>query len=139
MAVFLLFGGCISALCWLVAAHLLPLCAERFGSPVNWFVIVLVYVVMACLGSIIAMSVLVGIGFLTPPRAIAAFRDSLKVAIVVTLIIGIVITMYETMHARLEAATLALRTKERDEADTRRLAAEAQLASLESRVQPHFL
>jgi LytS/YehU family sensor histidine kinase len=33
----------------------------------------------------------------------------------------------------------ALRTKERDEADARRLATEAQLASLESRVQPHFL
>ena len=34
---------------------------------------------------------------------------------------------------------MALRTKERDEAEARRLAAEAQLASLESRVNPHFL
>jgi two-component system, LytTR family, sensor histidine kinase AlgZ len=32
-----------------------------------------------------------------------------------------------------------LRTKERDEADARRAAVEAQLASLESRVNPHFL
>jgi LytS/YehU family sensor histidine kinase len=43
------------------------------------------------------------------------------------------------MRARLDDATLALRIKERDEADARRLAAEAQLASLESRVNPHFL
>ena len=43
------------------------------------------------------------------------------------------------MRAQLDAATLALRTKERDEAEARRLAAEAQLASIESRVQPHFL
>jgi LytS/YehU family sensor histidine kinase len=34
---------------------------------------------------------------------------------------------------------LTVRTKERDEADARRLTAEAQLAALESRVQPHFL
>jgi LytS/YehU family sensor histidine kinase len=32
-----------------------------------------------------------------------------------------------------------LRTKERDEAEARRVAAEAQLASLEARVDPHFL
>jgi LytS/YehU family sensor histidine kinase len=43
------------------------------------------------------------------------------------------------MRARLEAAELAMRTKERDEAEARRAALEAQLASLESRVQPHFL
>src|SRR5262249_42993162 len=43
------------------------------------------------------------------------------------------------MRARLDHAEMALRTKERDEAEARRLAAEAQLASLESRVNPHFL
>ena len=43
------------------------------------------------------------------------------------------------MRGRLEVAAVALRTKERDEAEARRIAAEAQLASLESRVQPHFL
>jgi LytS/YehU family sensor histidine kinase len=43
------------------------------------------------------------------------------------------------MRQQLDAAELALRTKERDEAEARRLAAEAQLASIESRVQPHFL
>jgi LytS/YehU family sensor histidine kinase len=48
-------------------------------------------------------------------------------------------TLYERMRHRADAAELALRIKERDEADARRLAAEAQLASLEARVQPHFL
>ena len=45
----------------------------------------------------------------------------------------------EIGRSRLVAATLALRTKERDEAEARRVATEAQLASLESRVNPHFL
>ncbi len=52
---------------------------------------------------------------------------------------GLAISAYEMMRTRLEAATLAVRTKERDEAEARRAAVEAQLASLESRVQPHFL
>jgi LytS/YehU family sensor histidine kinase len=56
-----------------------------------------------------------------------------------TLVIGIFVTALETMRARLDETTVALRTKERDEADARRLAAEAQLASLEARVNPHFL
>ncbi len=43
------------------------------------------------------------------------------------------------MRERLDQATLVLRTKERDDADARKVAAEAQLASLESRVNPHFL
>src|SRR5437588_717289 len=45
----------------------------------------------------------------------------------------------EAMRARLDDTMMALRTKERDEAEARRIAAEAQLAALENRVQPHFL
>jgi LytS/YehU family sensor histidine kinase len=59
--------------------------------------------------------------------------------VIVTLTFGVFVTAFETMRAQLNEARLALRTKERDEAEARRLAAEAQLASLESRVQPHFL
>jgi LytS/YehU family sensor histidine kinase len=66
-------------------------------------------------------------------------RRTLRISIAVTLAIGITITVIETMRGRLEHALVALRTKERDEADARRAATEAQLASLESRVQPHFL
>ena len=64
---------------------------------------------------------------------------SLSTALVVSLIIGIAVTAYETMRGQLDDTIVALRTKERDEAEARRLAAEAQLASIESRVQPHFL
>ena len=67
------------------------------------------------------------------------FFGSLKVSTIVTLIFGIFGTLIELLQVRLNDATVALRTKERDEADARRLAAEAQLASIESRVQPHFL
>ena len=56
------------------------------------------------------------------------------------------ISYYQTMSQELEETTIALRTKERDEAlarqhaaEARQHAAEAQLAALEARVQPHFL
>ena len=60
-------------------------------------------------------------------------------AIYFTLIFGIFFTVRAACESRLNEATLALRTKERDEANAHRLTAEAQLASLESRVDPHFL
>jgi LytS/YehU family sensor histidine kinase len=83
--------------------------------------------------------VLTAIGYLPPGRFFEWFVGSLKVAILVTLTVGLCVTVYETMETQLREATLALRTKERDEAEARRLAAEAQLASIESRVEPHFL
>jgi two-component system, LytTR family, sensor histidine kinase AlgZ len=67
------------------------------------------------------------------------FAGSLRTTIIMTLIFGLTVSALEAMRARLDDATMALRTKERDELDARRLAAEAKLASLESRVNPHFL
>jgi signal transduction histidine kinase len=69
------------------------------------------------------------------PAALRSFEQGA----VITIIVGTSITAYEIVRSRLQDATVALRTKERDEADARRLASEAQLASLESRVHPHFL
>ena len=43
------------------------------------------------------------------------------------------------MRARLEETTLQLRTKELERERALKLATEAQLASLESRIHPHFL
>jgi LytS/YehU family sensor histidine kinase len=67
------------------------------------------------------------------------FFGPLKASVVITLVFGVFATVIELLQRRLDNATVALRTKERDESDARRLAAEAQLASIESRVQPHFL
>ena len=46
---------------------------------------------------------------------------------------------YETLRGELDATALALKTKQLEEERARKLAIEAQLASLESRVHPHFL
>jgi sensor histidine kinase YesM len=138
-AVAFLFSSCIGPLIGLVMPHLAPFIWSRLRFPWTWVAIVATMVALAMAGSIVAITVLTVIGYLPPGRFFEWFFSSLEVAILVTLTFGLFITIYETMETRLREATVALRTKERDEADARRLAAEAQLASIESRVQPHFL
>jgi LytS/YehU family sensor histidine kinase len=87
-----------------------------------------------------ALLVLLAIGYLHSRQEFVRYlAGTLKVSVIITLVFGIFGTLIELLQHRLNDATVALRTKERDEADARRLAAEAQLASIESRVQPHFL
>jgi LytS/YehU family sensor histidine kinase len=114
--------------------------ASRFGFPINWIVLIATMVAIAIVGSFSAILILAAIGYLKGAGIVATWMaGSLKASIIITLTFGIFVTVLETMRARLAEATVALRTKERDEAEARRLAAEAQLASIESRVQPHFL
>ncbi len=97
-------------------------------------------VAIAIAGSFTAILILAAVGYLKGAGIIAAWMaGSLKASIIITLTFGIFVTVLETLRSRLDETTVALRTKERDEAEARRLAAEAQLASIESRVQPHFL
>jgi LytS/YehU family sensor histidine kinase len=138
LAVALLFSICIGIPC----SILLPRVARRLwhvGFPWNWTGLVGVMFALAMAGSAVAIGVLVAVGYI-PSRAFDEwFGGSVQYAVITTLTFGITISLYEKMRAQLDAATLALRTKERDEAEARRLAVTAQLTSLESRVQPHFL
>jgi LytS/YehU family sensor histidine kinase len=134
-----LFSCCISPLIGVSMPLLGPWIWCRLGFPFNWLAISVAMAGLGMLGSLTAVGILTAAGLIPPSRFGQWFLGSLRVTILVTLTIGLFITAYEMMRSRLDAATLALRTKERDEAEARRLAAEAQLASIESRVQPHFL
>jgi LytS/YehU family sensor histidine kinase len=97
-------------------------------------------VAIALAGSFTAILILAAIGYLHGAGIVATWMaGSVKASIAITLTFGIFLTVVEGMRRQLDDARMALRTKERDEAEARRLAAEAQLASIESRVQPHFL
>ena len=126
-------------------AYLLPRLAHGFllnkvGFPYKWGILIAAMIGLAATGSLMALAGLWAIGYLPSGYVLRAWLgSSLKIAIIVTLLFGIFGTVIELGRTRLVAATLALRTKERDEAEARRVATEAQLASLESRVNPHFL
>ncbi|HET7341170.1 MAG TPA: histidine kinase [Methylomirabilota bacterium] len=57
----------------------------------------------------------------------------------ITLTLGISMTIYETQRRRLEAVTLALRERELAHERALKMALEARLAALEARLQPHFM
>jgi len=126
-------------------AYLLPRLSNglRMGAidyPYKWIVLIAAMLGLAIGGSFVALAALWLIGYIPSASLLPAWLGgSLKIAIIVTLLFGIFTTAMEIGRSRLAAATLALRTKERDEAEARRIATEAQLASLESRVNPHFL
>jgi two-component system, LytTR family, sensor histidine kinase AlgZ len=134
-----LFSCCIAALLGSAMPRLAPRIWRRFVFPFNWIVSAAVMAVLGMAGSVAAITLLIAAGLVDASLFRQWFQSSVRITIAVTITIGLFITAYERMRQRLDAATLALRTKERDEAEARRLAAEAQLASLESRVQPHFL
>lgn len=69
-----------------------------------------------------------------PPR-----RETFIFSLIIAFIFGFSTFFYESSKAHLARTEEELREKEIAEAEARALASEAQLASLESRIHPHFL
>jgi sensor histidine kinase YesM len=90
-------------------------------------------------GSLIAGLVFVALGWCPLSLYWQQFNASLKIAIFLTVVAGSLVSMYGSFRERLERTTLQLRTKELERERALKLATEAQLASLESRIHPHFL
>src|SRR5262245_31430265 len=138
LGVAFLFSLTIGSLCAIFIPRICPrLWSYRF--PIIWLLLIACLFAFAMAGSAMTIGILTAIGYIPAAQFTGWLVNSARYAIVTTLTFGISISAYELMRSRLEAATLTVRTKERDEAEARRAAIEAQLASLESRVQPHFL
>ena len=67
------------------------------------------------------------------------FHITFPFAIVISLMLGLSISTFETMRSKLQAASLELRTRQVEQERAYKLLAEARLSSLESRLHPHFL
>jgi LytS/YehU family sensor histidine kinase len=117
-----LFSSCIGPLLGFAMPKIAPIVWRRVPFPLNWIAITAVMVVLAIAGSACAIGILVAVGIVSSEQFGAWFAGSFRISIVVTLTLGLFITAYEVMRARLAQATT-----------------QAQLAALESRVQPHFL
>jgi sensor histidine kinase YesM len=132
------FSMCIGTLCATLIPRITPL-FWHFGLPFNWILLVVLIYGLAIAGAALAVAVLVASGYVPGRQFGGWFSQAARYAIITTLTFGIAVSAYEMMRTRLDQALIAVRTKERDEAEARRIAAEARLASLESRVHPHFL
>jgi len=91
------------------------------------------------LGSLIACLILTAFRWMPRELFWPEFWGSLKIATFLSILAGIGIGVYETFQWRLEESSLQLRTKQLEHERALKLATAAQLASLESRIHPHFL
>jgi len=67
------------------------------------------------------------------------FWDGYRFSLLITFGVTAIISLYESLKYRLEATKLELKQKELERERATKLATEATLSSLESRIHPHFL
>jgi sensor histidine kinase YesM len=94
---------------------------------------------IATAGSFTGAAVLRWSGIIPPGFYMREVRSSLPICLVISLVVGLSITAYETLRHRLQDATIRLRTQQMEQERANKLLAEARLSSLESRIHPHFL
>ena len=121
---------------------ILPWVTHRYGTRYPRLIVLaqaLILIGAATIGSLVAGLLMHLVGILPRGGYWPEFRASLPFAIVISLMIGLTMTTYETLRYKLQAANLELRTKQVEQERAYKLLAEAQLSSLESRIHPHFL
>jgi sensor histidine kinase YesM len=90
-------------------------------------------------GAFVGAVILQFVGIVPPGHYWHEIRTSFPLCIVITLVVGLSITSFETLRHKLQSATLELRTHQVEQERANKLLAEARLSSLESRIHPHFL
>ncbi len=95
--------------------------------------------VFAAAGSLVAQTVLLWLNVAVPPFFWREYFRTLGAAMPLALAFGLGAFFYASMRERLRDSQEQLREKGVNEERALKLAAEARLRSLESRIQPHFL
>ena len=125
------------------AANLImPLVGARLsgGAPVSyWLGLAGTLLGLTLVGSIVAGLLAAALGLFGPGSTWAAQRAGIGIALVLAMTVGMGVAVYESMRHRLDAARESLRARELEIERAHRLASDARLASLESRLHPHFL
>lgn len=101
-------------------------------APWNWLCRLVLLLAVGSAGTLAANVLFLLFGWMRSDHFWIRYAANLRISLVFTLIIGMAISVFETMHHGLAAKEL-----ERERA--LKLATEARLSSLESRLRPHFL
>jgi two-component sensor histidine kinase len=139
LAVFFLITLIIGGLSWTV----IPALGEwTEPKPVllRWSILVSALLVTGTVGTAIAAAIgRYGFGVDRDQSLLHLFGDTLPVALPITLVVGVITTIIVAGRERLARSRMALQQQRLERERAEKLAAEAQLASLSARVQPHFL
>src|SRR5215831_1359704 len=104
----------------------------RASVPWNWMLIVTGILACAIAGTLACSAVSIALGLVPQGYLWISFWARIQFAAVLALSVGIGALSYGVLRNQLEATTL-------EQERAQKLAAEAQLASLESHIRPHFL
>ena len=125
------------------AAHLImPVVGARLSGrapAIHWLALAATLFGLTVVGSLLAGTIAAALGLFGSTPFWAAQHAGLGIAVVLAMTVGMGIAVYETMRARLDEAREGLRARELEVERAQRLATDARLASLESRLHPHFL
>jgi two-component system, LytTR family, sensor histidine kinase AlgZ len=120
----------------------MPYLAERLSAlraPLNWAAVVASLALLSLSGSLLVQSCLLASGLEGVGNFWTMVGYKTAGVFVISLVIGLCVHTYETVRGRIRATNLQLRTQELEKERALKLATEARLASLESRLHPHFL
>jgi two-component system, LytTR family, sensor histidine kinase AlgZ len=134
----LIYSNCIGGIAFtLVPKAWMETCSQPLW--IRWSTRVAAMFAACLAGSLIAGLFFVGLHWQPMHAYWPQFLGSVKFAAFLTISAGLTIGIYSSLRERLDQTTLQLRTKELERERALKLATEAQLASLESRIHPHFL
>ena len=128
----LVYSGLIVTICWTLAPQLL----RRIKARPRWMQIAALgalFVIAGVFGAIAGNLILRSIGLGD------RFWFAIRIALAVTLSFGLLCYALNVLSDRLRVVKQELGRQQLAEERARKMAAEARYASLESRVQPHFL
>jgi signal transduction histidine kinase len=94
---------------------------------------------ISAVGCLLAQTLLMEVGFAVPKHFWAEYLHTLEVAIPLGGLFGLGALVHTSLRARVRVMEERVREKEVAEERAQKLAAQARLRSLESRIQPHFL
>ena len=133
----LVYATVMGTLCGLVLRPVVHRLPQTGGG--RWLALLGVLLVLAVVGTLVAGVVIVAVRLPSSTPFWARFWADLPIVALVGVVVGSSMSLYGQLRSQLEAATLELRTRELEQERTRKLALEARLSSLESRLHPHFL
>jgi sensor histidine kinase YesM len=109
---------------------------RRLPLPATLALCILVFVPIGCL---LAQTLLMTIGLVVPRHFWLEYFHTLRISMPLSAVFGLGAVVHGSLRERVRTAEQSLHEKEAAEQRARKLAVEARLSSLESRIHPHFL
>jgi sensor histidine kinase YesM len=122
---------------WLLP-RIYPLVVDRH-SAAQWMVFVAAMTTISLAGSLVGSVIVFGLGLEPTMTLTQVISLSIRLSVFLGVLVGVIHAMAIVLHDRLQSTEERLHAQELESERAHKLAAEAHLAALESRVHPHFL